>query len=90
MRILAALALSASLLTGACTGPDGRIDPGPTLALTAGIAALGGIAYLASRDNDRPRYRGGHGGEYGGGGYGERGYGGGGYGGGGHGGHYRR
>lgn len=59
MRILAVLALSASLAAAGCTGPDGQIDPGPTIALTAGLAALGGLAYIASQDNHRPRY--GHG-----------------------------
>ncbi|MCW3473517.1 hypothetical protein [Limobrevibacterium gyesilva] len=73
MRILAAIALSASLLTAACTTPDGRFDAGNTLALTAGLAALGGIAYLATRD-DGDRHQGygnrhGYGQRYGGGGH---------------------
>ena len=57
MRLLPALALSASLLMGACTDPYGNPDYGATLGLAAGAAALGGIAYLATQDNDRPRYR---------------------------------
>jgi hypothetical protein len=71
MRLLPALALSAALLTGACATPDGRIDPGATLALTAGLAAVGGLLYIASQDSG-PRYHGG----YGGGGYGGGGRGG--------------
>jgi len=59
MRIVAALALSAALLTAACATPDGQYDPGATVALGAGLAALGGIAYLASQDNHGPRYYGG-------------------------------
>jgi hypothetical protein len=72
MRIFTALALSLSLLTGGCTTADGRFDPGATLGLTAGLAALGGIAYLATRDNNDHRPRGYHHGAYRGGGH--RGY----------------
>lgn len=70
MRLAPALALSAALLAGACTDPYGRPDPGATLGLAAGAAALGGLAYLATRDDGpkhrhdayRPRYdRGGYG-----------------------------
>ncbi|HEY0421533.1 MAG TPA: hypothetical protein VGC80_18595 [Acetobacteraceae bacterium] len=57
MRILAPLALSAALLTGACTDPYGRYDPGATAGLAVGLAALGGAAYLASRHDDGPHYR---------------------------------
>ena len=58
MRLIPALALSAALLTGACTDQYGNTDPGATLGLAAGVAALGGVAYLATRDNDdRPRHR---------------------------------
>jgi hypothetical protein len=73
MRIITALTLSLSLLSAACTGPDGRLDPGATLGLAAGLAAVGGLVYLASRNDDsrQPRrhygyaggpygYRGGH------------------------------
>ena len=58
MRLFPALALSAALLTGACTDRYGNTDTGATLGLAAGVAALGGVAYLATRDNDeRPRHR---------------------------------
>ena len=66
MRILAALALSAALLTGACTTPDGRFDPGGTLGLAAVLAAIGGVAYLATQGNDNSYYRNSRGGSYGG------------------------
>lgn len=58
MRILTTLALTASLMTAACTNPDGSTDPGATAGLALGLAALGGIAYLATQDDDEPRYRG--------------------------------
>ena len=57
MRLFPVLALSAALLTGACTDQYGNPDPGATLGLAAGAAALGGVAYLATRDNDGPRHR---------------------------------
>ena len=57
MRLLTTLALSAALLTGACTDQYGNPDAGATLGLAAGAAALGGIAYLATRDDDGPRVR---------------------------------
>ena len=57
MRMIPALALSAALLTGACTDQYGNPDTGATLGLAAGVAALGGAAYLATRDDDRPRHR---------------------------------
>lgn len=57
MRLVPALALSAALLAGACTDPYGRPDPGATLGLAAGVAALGGLAYLATRDDDGPKHR---------------------------------
>lgn len=56
MRLTPALALCAALLAGACTDPYGRPDPGATLGLAAGAAALGGLAYFATRD-DGPKYR---------------------------------
>jgi len=55
MRIVPTAALCAALLTGACTTQDGRLDLGPTLALAAGAAALGGVAYLATRDHHNSR-----------------------------------
>jgi len=51
MRIAPALALSAALLTGACTNQYGEPDPGATLGLVAGAAALGGLAYLVTKDH---------------------------------------
>lgn len=58
MRLFPALALSASLLTGACTNQYGEPDPGATLGLVAGAAALGGLAYLVTQgDDDKPRAR---------------------------------
>lgn len=66
MRLLPALALSASLALGACQTPDGQTDWGGTLALGAGAAALTGLVAVAannSNNNDRyysqRRYRGG-------------------------------
>ena len=72
MRILAVLALSVTLLTGACTTPDGQFDPGSTFGLAAGLAAIGGVAYLVSQSNDGGAYHSGRGDSYGyrgGGGY---------------------
>lgn len=59
MRLFPALALSASLLAGACTNQYGEPDPGATLGLVAGAAALGGLAYVVSQsgDDDKPRAR---------------------------------
>ncbi len=53
MRAVSTAALCAMLLTGGCTTQDGQFDAGPTLALAAGAAALGGVAYLATRDHHR-------------------------------------
>ncbi len=58
MRLIAALALTATLLAGGCARPDGSLDPGRTLALTGGLAALGGLAVMANQDDDRQYYRG--------------------------------
>lgn len=58
MRLFPTLALSAALLAGACTDPYGNPDPGATLGLVAGAAALGGLAYLATQGHDdTPRDR---------------------------------
>ncbi len=54
MRILPALALSASLLLGACQNPDGSVNVPASLALGAGVA-LAGIAIASA--NDQPRHR---------------------------------
>lgn len=76
MRLIPVIALSAALLSAGCTTPDGRFDAGNTLALTAGLAALGGLAYIASQDGGGRNYnagsyrgggRQGYGGGYGGG-----------------------
>ncbi len=53
MRLLPALALSAALLAGGCTNPDGSLNVPGTLALGAG-AAIAGLAIASA--NDRPRY----------------------------------
>ncbi len=78
MRIVTRLLLSLTLLAGACTTPDGRPDPGATLGLAAGLAAVGGLVYLATQNghsHDR-HYAGGYRGGHYGGGYrgGYRGY----------------
>lgn len=56
MRLLHALALSATLALGACQHPDGSPDWGGTLALTGGIAALTGVALLAAQDGRDDRH----------------------------------
>ena len=57
MRLLPALALSASLALGACQTPDGQTDWGSTAALGIGAAALVGLAVVASNNNsDNDRY----------------------------------
>lgn len=63
MRVLTALALTASLMTAGltttgCTNPDGSPDAGATAGLALGLAALGGIAYLATQGDDEPRHHG--------------------------------
>jgi hypothetical protein len=57
MRLIPALALSASLALGACTHPDGSTDWGSTLALGGGVAALTGVALIAANNSDDRRYR---------------------------------
>ena len=54
MRIVPAIALAATLMTGACTYPDGSFNAPGTIALGAG-AALAGVAIAAAAD-DGPRY----------------------------------
>jgi hypothetical protein len=58
MRLLPAIALSASLALGACTHPDGSPDYGGTAALGIGAAALVGLAAVAasSNNNNNDRY----------------------------------
>ena len=65
MRLLPALALSASLALGACQTPDGQTDWGSTAALGIGAAAVVGLVALAAsgnnnndRDYNQRRYRG--------------------------------
>jgi hypothetical protein len=60
MRILAALALSTSLLAAGCTTPDGQPDPGATAGLALGLAAIGGLAFLASQGGDGGSRHGGY------------------------------
>ena len=52
MRLLPAIALSASLALGACSNPDGSPDYGGTAALGIGAVALVGIAALAASSNN--------------------------------------
>lgn len=56
MRILPALALSASLALGACQYPDGTTDWGSTAALGIGAAAVTGLAIAAANNNNNNRY----------------------------------
>ena len=65
MRLLPALALSASLALGACQTPDGQTDWGSTAALGIGAAALVGLVAVAAssgnnddRNYNQRRYRG--------------------------------
>lgn len=67
MRLLPAVALSASLALGACQTPDGQTDWGSTAALGIGAAALVGLVAVAANNNNhndryyqQPRYRGGY------------------------------
>jgi hypothetical protein len=57
MRLLPALALSASLGLGACTHPDGSTDWGSTAALGVGAAALVGLAAVAANSSQDDRYQ---------------------------------
>ncbi len=52
-KLLAAAALSTTLLLGACQNPDGSVNLGSTLLLGAGVAALAGGVALASSNNNR-------------------------------------
>lgn len=70
MRIVTALCLSLGLLSTACTTPDGRPDPGATLGLAAGLAAVGGLVYLATQNDGGNRNHGYHRGGYRSSGYG--------------------
>lgn len=54
MRILPVLALSATVLLGACQNPDGTVNLPASLALGAGVA-LAGIAIASA--NDQPRHQ---------------------------------
>ncbi len=58
-RTLAALSLSAALLTAACQNPDGSTDWGSTLLLGAGVGVAGAaVAGAVSDDrNDQRHYR---------------------------------
>ena len=51
-KIIAAAALSTSLLLGGCQNPDGSVNLGSTLLLGAGVAALAGGVALASSNNN--------------------------------------
>lgn len=54
-RILAALALSGSLLLGGCQNPDGSTNWGNTLLLGAGLGAAAGL--MAGALSDQPHHR---------------------------------
>lgn len=56
MRVLPALALSASLALGACQYPDGTTDWGSTAALGIGAAAVTGLVIAASNSNNDRYY----------------------------------
>jgi hypothetical protein len=68
--ILTALALGGAVLAAGCTDPYGRVDPGRTALLGAGIGAAAGLAGGAiAADNQRRSYYdgpgyGGYGGYY--------------------------
>ncbi|CAH0205779.1 hypothetical protein [Roseomonas sp. CECT 9278] len=53
MRLLPAIALSASLALGACTNYDGSPDYAGTAALGLGAAAVVGLAAIAANNNNR-------------------------------------
>ncbi len=53
MRILPLLALGIATLTGGCYDPYGRIDPGRTALLGAGVGAAAGLGVAAA---SQPRY----------------------------------
>ena len=64
-RTATAAALCAVLVTGACTTADGRFDAGSTVGLAAGLAAVGGLVYLATRNNGDDHYEHGYNRRYG-------------------------
>ena len=70
-RLFPALALSAALLAGGCTAPNGRVDYGRTALLGAGVGAAAALTAGALADKPRP-YHGNRRG-YGYNGYGSRG-----------------
>ncbi|HYF08622.1 MAG TPA: hypothetical protein VD970_13445 [Acetobacteraceae bacterium] len=53
MRILPVLALGATLMTGGCYDAYGRVDPGRTALLGAGVGAAAGLGVAAA---SQPRY----------------------------------
>lgn len=55
MRVLPFLALGATLLTGGCYDPYGRIDPARTALLGAGVGAAAGLG-VAAATQPGPRY----------------------------------
>ncbi len=57
-KIIAAAALSATLLLGACQNPDGSVNLGNTLLLGAGVAALAGGVALANNSGHGYRNQG--------------------------------
>ena len=55
-KLLAALALSASLVLGGCVNPDGSLNPGATLLTGVGVAAAMALIVGAARQPSPPRY----------------------------------
>jgi hypothetical protein len=55
-KLLAAFALSASLVLGGCVNPDGSLNPGATLMAGVGVAAATALIVGATRGPPPPRY----------------------------------
>lgn len=68
MRILPILALGVATLTGGCYDAYGRIDPGRTALLGAGVGAAAGLG-VAAASQPRPYYGPNYGPNYYGSGY---------------------
>lgn len=57
-RLIAAAALSTSLLLAACQNPDGSTDWGSTLLLGAGVGTAAALVAGAAADQPQPRHYG--------------------------------
>ncbi len=55
-RLLAAIALSGSLLLGGCQNPDGSTNWGNTLLLGAGVGTAAALLAGAAADSGPPRH----------------------------------